>query len=69
MLQLASSSFKLKKFQVLLPEDGGRLPKHVEGKTVCFIYVLCMCSYCVWNYMVHYITQNRLLQLEVQWLT
>jgi len=37
ILQLASSGFKLNKYQVLLTEDGGRLPKHVAEKIVCFI--------------------------------
>jgi hypothetical protein len=65
ILQLTSSGFKLNKFQVLLPEDGGRLLKHAGGKTVCLIYVRCeCCSHFVCNYTVHYITQYPLIQLE-----
>ena len=70
ILQLASSGFKLDKFQVLLPEDGGRLLKHAAGKIVCLMYVLCKCcSYFACNYTVHYITHYPLLQLEFKWLT
>lgn len=42
ILQLVSSGFKLDKLQVLLPEHGGRLQKHVAGK----IYVSCMYFVC-----------------------
>jgi len=31
-------------FEMLLLEDGGQLPKHVEAKTVFFLYILCTCQ-------------------------
>jgi hypothetical protein len=39
ILKLDLSGLKLNTLQVLLPEDGGRLPKHVGGKTVSCCHV------------------------------
>jgi hypothetical protein len=61
ILKLALSSLKLNTLQVLLPEYGGRLPKHVGGKTHAFTY---MCTSFVFKYTIYYIMQYALLQLE-----
>ena len=40
---MASSGFQLYKLQVLLPDDGGRPPKHVGGNIIrspCVFYML-----------------------------
>jgi hypothetical protein len=39
ILKLDLSSLKLNTLQVLFPEYGGRLPKHVGGKTVSCVYL------------------------------